>query len=131
MLHEDRDALLCDFAETYHIYDFRALPPKTLAALAVGLRDDSRIKMKLAGMIYISPMLLLSSVADNLVLLRHFLSAKKGANAPDLYSDLITGKRKPAAAARAEKERDKKYVHTRNLIVEEARRRAERMVEDG
>ena len=49
MISADRDALLCDFAETYGIYDFRALPAFTLATLAVGLRDDSRIKMKMHG----------------------------------------------------------------------------------
>lgn len=49
MLQYDRDALLCDFAETYHIYSFTGLPVRTLAALASGLRDDSRIKMKLSG----------------------------------------------------------------------------------
>ena len=45
----DEDALICDFAETYHIYDYRKLPPQYAAVLACGLRDDSRIKMKLAG----------------------------------------------------------------------------------
>lgn len=49
MISADRDALLCDMAETYGIYDFRALPVSTLATLAVGLRDDSRIKMKMHG----------------------------------------------------------------------------------
>ena len=49
MLQCDRDALLCDFAETYHIYSFEGLPVRTLAALASGLRDDSRIKMQLSG----------------------------------------------------------------------------------
>lgn len=49
MLQCDRDALLCDFAETYHIYSFAELPVRTLAALASGLRDDSRIKMKMSG----------------------------------------------------------------------------------
>lgn len=49
MLQCDRDALLCDFAETYHICSFTGLPVRTLAALASGLRDDSRIKMKMSG----------------------------------------------------------------------------------
>lgn len=40
---------MCDLAETYHIYSFVGLPVRTLAALASGLRDDSRIKMKLSG----------------------------------------------------------------------------------
>ena len=50
MISLDESALICDFAETYHILDYRALPLKLAAVLACGLRDDSRIKMKLAGM---------------------------------------------------------------------------------
>ena len=49
MLHTDRDALVCDMAEVYHVYDMRSLPGMLVATLACGLRDDSRIKMKMAG----------------------------------------------------------------------------------
>ncbi len=44
MIDLDEDALICDFAETYHIYDYRSLPVCLAATFAVGLRDDSRIK---------------------------------------------------------------------------------------
>lgn len=46
MIRTDEDALICDLAETYKIYDYRSLPVKLVATLSVGLRDDSRIKMK-------------------------------------------------------------------------------------
>ena len=49
MINENEDALICDLAETYHIYDYRSLPARTVATLAVGLRNDSRIKMHLSG----------------------------------------------------------------------------------
>ena len=45
----DKGALICDLAETYGIYDYRSLPVSTVATLSVGLREDSRIKMKLNG----------------------------------------------------------------------------------
>lgn len=45
----DKDALICDFAETYHILDYEALPLKLRATLASGLREDSRSKTKLYG----------------------------------------------------------------------------------
>ena len=48
MISVDRNALICDMAETYHIYDLRGLPARTLATLAFGLRADSRIKMRLS-----------------------------------------------------------------------------------
>lgn len=46
----DEDALICDMAETYGIFDLYALPAQLAATLAVGLRDDSRIKIKMSGM---------------------------------------------------------------------------------
>lgn len=45
----DKDALICDMAETYGIYDLRSLPVNVIATLAAGLRDDSRIRLKLSG----------------------------------------------------------------------------------
>ena len=49
MIAADEDAVVCDFAETYHVFDYRALPLQTAATLACGLRDGSRIRAKLAG----------------------------------------------------------------------------------
>ena len=46
----DEDALICDMAETYGVFDLYALPAQLAATLAVGLRDDSRIKLKMSGM---------------------------------------------------------------------------------
>ena len=43
------DELICDFAETYHILDYRSLPPALVAKLAAGLREDSRVKARLSG----------------------------------------------------------------------------------
>lgn len=49
MIDANEDALICDLAETYHIYDYRSLPARMVATLAVGLRNDSRIKMFLSN----------------------------------------------------------------------------------
>lgn len=81
----DRDALLCDLAEAYGIFDFRALPVHTLAALCFGLRDNSRIKMKLAGMQEIPQTILLAAIADNLSAIRYYLTAKKGDKKPGSF----------------------------------------------
>lgn len=94
MLSIDRDALLCDLAETYHIFDLRALPVVTLAALSFGLRDDSRIKMKIAGIEYVPSYMLLASIADNFKMLRYNLLAEEGDPLPPLYTDIIFGKDK-------------------------------------
>lgn len=50
MVAEDEHALICDLAETYGIYDYHKLPARTVAILATGLREDSRIFMKKAKM---------------------------------------------------------------------------------
>lgn len=49
MIGFDENALICDFAEVYNIYDYRSLPVRLAATLAAGLREDSRIRMKLRG----------------------------------------------------------------------------------
>lgn len=45
----DRGAVICDLAETYGIYDYRRLPPRTVAVLVSGLREDARIVRKISG----------------------------------------------------------------------------------
>jgi flagellar capping protein FliD len=73
MIATDEDALLCDLAETYGIFDLNALPVETLAALSFGLRENSRIKRKMAGALEVDEMELLSVIADNLTLIRSVL----------------------------------------------------------
>ena len=50
MLALDRNALICDMAETYHIYDIKSVELPYLAILASGLGMDSRIKLKEQGL---------------------------------------------------------------------------------
>ncbi len=120
MLATDRDALLCDLAEVYHIFDFHALPVLTLAALSYGLRDDSRIKMKMAGINYISPVVILASISDNLAGLRYSLTAKKGDQKPKMFGELMTQKteRKPARKSAA-------YTKTLAGIMDDVQKRLE------
>lgn len=69
MLHADRNALICDMAETYNIYDLESLPLETVAVLACGLRAESRIKQKLTGVKVAPDIFLLAHIADRLGLL--------------------------------------------------------------
>lgn len=43
------DDLICDLAETYHLFNYRELSSQQVAILCFGLRDDSRVKMNLSG----------------------------------------------------------------------------------
>lgn len=69
MIAVDREAWICDLAETYGIFNYRALPVGLLATLSVGLRDDSRIKMKMNGMETTNNTMLLMIATDCLRLL--------------------------------------------------------------
>ena len=66
MIRMDETALICDFAETYHIYDYRAMPLRTVAALAAGLRRNSRIMIKMSGVGVDPDTLLLAAAVDRL-----------------------------------------------------------------
>lgn len=93
MISADRDALLCDMAETYGIYDLRALPVSTLATLAVGLRDDSRIKMHLNGVKISRIETLLAAAVDRLSMLwwAKTEDARNNANRPKSMLSILTG----------------------------------------
>lgn len=69
MIAKDENALICDFAETYRIYNYKELPPSQAAIYAVGLSEDSRIKRKLSGQKHTVETLLLSHIADSLRIL--------------------------------------------------------------
>ena len=69
MIKADEDALICDFAETYHIYDYKRLPVKLVASLAVGLRPDSRIKINLSGSKVSPEMMMMAAMVDRLTVL--------------------------------------------------------------
>ena len=93
MLSADEDALICDLAETYGIFDYRALPARTMATLAVGLREDSRIKMHLIGAKIPRKDLLLAAIVDRLSLLVWFNTedGRNGVNRPPSVLGSIFG----------------------------------------
>ena len=65
MIALDEDALICDLAETYHIYNMESFSPVLIATLAEGLGPNSRIRLKRSGLSYSLETLLLAHVADN------------------------------------------------------------------
>lgn len=79
MLAVDEDALMCDLAETYHIFDYKELPCIKVALFASGLREDSRIKMKIAGMKYPLETMVGVAMLDRVSLLL-WLQTKDGQN---------------------------------------------------
>lgn len=96
MIATDRDALVCDMAETYGIYDMRGLPVSTLATLAVGLRDNARIKMKLLGQRVPQETLLQAMAVDALNFLAWAKTepAQRGEKRPASVVDILLGQNK-------------------------------------
>lgn len=92
MIRLDEDALICDLAETYHIFDYRSLPLKLVATLSVGLRDDSRIKMKKANVSVSTETFLLGLIADEIEIFRRGFSSEK--DKPKLITDAFIEKPK-------------------------------------
>lgn len=88
----DEDALVCDLAETYQIYDYKQLPLTQVAVFAYGLRDDSRIKQIMSNQIVPLETTLLASIVDRLSL-SLWLQTKdgqKGVNRPASIAEMLT-----------------------------------------
>ena len=98
MIELDETALICDFAETYHILDYRSLPVKLVAALSAGLRDNSRIKMRIADMPVEPNTLLLAMIADRIEFFRYGFS-DNNKDVPVSLVEKIMGDRKANGAA--------------------------------
>lgn len=92
MISLDEDAMVCDLAETYHILNYRALPPKLVGVLVCGLRDNSRIKMKISDMSVDIDLLFNALIADRLSVLiwQNTEDGRKGRNFPkSIYERLL------------------------------------------
>lgn len=104
MLSTDRDALVCDLAETYHVLDMTALPVPLLATLAAGLRGDSRVRMRMEREPVDSHTMLQAAILDRLTTLCWMQSTDgaHGRKRPPSVVEAMAGKEtartQPAAA---------------------------------
>lgn len=58
--------MICDLAETYHIYNYKECQPFLVGTLVFGLRDDSRVKMFLSGQKQPLDRILMARMVDEL-----------------------------------------------------------------
>ena len=110
MIMLDEDAFICDMAETYQIFDYEGVPCRLLGTLASGLRDNSRIKQKMAGITTDPKTVLLASCLDtlNILVWMRTEDGQKGRNRP-----------KPISKRFYVKEEWKKPEHPNSLTIEE------------
>lgn len=92
-LSECEDELICDFAETYHIYDLYGVSVAMAAKLAVGLRAYSRTMMKLNGEKLTPLETIATLIFDKVNTLVWFNSkdGQQGINRPDSLYEALTG----------------------------------------
>ncbi len=48
IINDSEDLMICDLAQTYGILDYKQIKPNILAALVMGLPQDSRIMLKIS-----------------------------------------------------------------------------------
>lgn len=96
MIREGETELICDLAETYGVRDYKELPLKTVAALSAGLREDSRIRMRMSGQKARTEILLMAAIADRLSTLVWLQTkdGQKGRNRPESILQKLTAEPK-------------------------------------
>ena len=94
MLNLDEDALICDLAETYNIYDYRSLPLQAVATFSAGLRDNSRIKILAADITAEQNTIFLAAIIDGIEALKYGLLGSKGSSKPESVVNALLGKEK-------------------------------------
>lgn len=96
MVSEDEDSLICDFAQYYHILDYRSLGLNMAVILAAGLPPESRIMKVLLDQKYDINTILLANIADTMAL-NVWMKTKDGhknRNRPSSISEALKQKKK-------------------------------------
>lgn len=91
MLEKNPDALTCDMAETYGVFNLYALPVGLVATLACGLRENSRIMMEMSEMGYDLKTLLIAKILDvgNILVWQQTKDGIEGRNQPKSIYELL------------------------------------------
>lgn len=90
----DENALICDLAETYHILDYRSHSVQLIATLSAGLRENSRIKLRISEMPVSQETLLLATIADRVEMFRYGFADQKKNDAPVSIVETLYGNTK-------------------------------------
>ena len=94
MINECEDLLICDLAETYGIYDYKAMKPSLIATLTVGLPESSRVMRKYSGVSMTMDQMLLALIVDSINNLMYGLSRKKGKKPQSITEQLLNRDKK-------------------------------------
>jgi hypothetical protein len=114
MVKADEDALICDFAETYHIFDYKRLPLPTAAVFACGLKEDSRVVRVMSDQFVSADTLLLARITDatNMLVWLNSQDAQSGKNRPNSIADALLGNVKPDSKNEISFDSGEEFEHT-------------------
>lgn len=130
-LENHEDLLICDFAQVYHILDYKALPVPLLVTLFSGLGPDSRLARNAADLPVSMRTLLLAAAVDNLTSLV-YVHAHKGDKKPGSIVSALLGvgkgkKEDPPGSVKAETfDSAADYEAARRALLEGVNHNAER-----
>lgn len=113
------EELICDMAETYHVFNWRELPLRTAAILANGLHQDSRCFRKMNGQKLRSDEYVNLAILDELRVLvwLNTKDAAKGKNQPEsILKNMLEPKNKKVTGFRTAEE----FEARRKLIIARA-----------
>lgn len=98
------DELTCDFAQFYHVLDWRALPVALASVLAAGLPAESRSVRRLQGLPVPLETLLLAAATDRLSLLlwRQTRDGQAGRNPPPMLTETLLRSASPRGETKPE-----------------------------
>lgn len=90
------DDIICDLAETYHIYDYKQMPLYKVAIFVCGLKDDSRIMLKASNRTISLDRLINATICDNSSLLvwSQTEDGHKNRNRPKRFVEILLGQEK-------------------------------------
>jgi len=94
ILKKDEGAVLCDFAEVYHIYNLRDFDAGYISALAAGLDENSRTVRMMSDVSASLDEILTAMIVDRLSYILYALAAKKGTKKPDSMVEALIKKSK-------------------------------------
>lgn len=95
MINMDEDLFICDMAETYGVFNYRGLPLSLVATLSSGLRNNSRIRMKMDDAKVEFNTLMIAAMVDQLSFLAWTKTkdAEDGMNKPESIVKSILGEK--------------------------------------
>lgn len=108
MINTDEDLFICDMAETYGVFNYRGLPLSLVATLSSGLRNNSRIRMKMDDAKVEFNTLMIAAMVDQLSFLAWTKTkdAEDGMNKPESIVKSILGEKKDSQYETFETEKE-------------------------